>query len=156
MAHPGPDLINMLLAKHVDSCSAGTTTSTSACHLKAGLGLGGAGERFTPGSYNAACVVDGDAAMVKGAGTAFATIGTGGNNLRPVNLSDTEIPYIAAYSGTNANPTWGSLAVTLDADELTASFLRGAGGTFNDAFTIQATPGGNELPVADFSVRASI
>ena len=45
--------------------------------------------------------------LAKGAGTVFATVGTGGVELRDVNAADTEAPYFAASSGLNANPTCG-------------------------------------------------
>ncbi len=145
---PGADLINMLLAKDVDLVLSGHDHTYQRTKQ---LGLGAGCASLTIGSYNAACVADADSTMVKGAGTVFATVGTGGTPLRDVNLSDPEAPYMAAYSGLNANPTWGSLDVTIDQDELSASFLRGSGGTFNDPFTIQAAPSGNQPPVAAFT-----
>jgi hypothetical protein len=39
--------------------------------------------------------------------------------------------------GSNANPTFGFLKVTVTATSLTAAFTRGAGGSYADSFTIQ-------------------
>lgn len=59
-------------------------------------------------------------------------------------------------SGLNLNPTFGSLEVTADADELSARFVRAAGGTFTDAFTIgPGTPPANQPPVATFTVSCT-
>ena len=88
-------------------------------------------------AFNAGCVVDSDATMVKGAGTVFVTAGTGGMPLRDVNMRDAEAAYFAAYSALNANPTWGSLEVTLSATQLNATFARAAGGSFADDFSLR-------------------
>jgi PKD repeat protein len=80
----------------------------------------------------------------------FVTLGTGGVELREVNLSDSEAAYHAAWSGLNANPTWGSLTVTADDQQLSASFTRAAGGTFADNFTI-GQAAGNQSPVASIA-----
>jgi hypothetical protein len=38
--------------------------------------------------------------------------------------------------GSNANPTYGFLKVTVSNTSLTAQFIRAAGGTYTDTFTI--------------------
>jgi hypothetical protein len=76
--------------------------------------------RDTP--YNAACVADADDTLVRGAGTVFATVGTGGTPLRNVNTADTEAGYFRAFSGANRSPSHGFLDVAADATTLTARF----------------------------------
>ncbi|MEJ7724020.1 MAG: metallophosphoesterase, partial [Ilumatobacteraceae bacterium] len=150
---PGPDLTNMLISKKVDLVLTGHDHSYGRTKQ---LGRSPGCPAITPNTFNAACVADDDSTMAKGAGTVFATIGTGGVSLRDVNAADPEAPYFAATSGLNSNPTFGSLEVTADADELSARFVRAAGGTFTDAFTIG--PGGpptNQPPVASFTVSCA-
>jgi len=150
---PGPDLTNMLISKKVDLVLTGHDHSYGRTKQ---LGHSPGCPAITPNTFNAACVADDDSTMAKGAGTVFATIGTGGVSLRDVNAADPEAPYFAATSGLNSNPTFGSLEVTADADELSARFVRAAGGTFTDAFTIG--PGGpptNQPPVASFTVSCA-
>lgn len=145
----GSDLVNMMVSKKVDLVLGGHE------HLYARtkqLAHGAGCPALVPGTFTASCVADGDSTMAKGGGTVFATIGTGGNGLRDVNAADTEAPYFLATSGLNSNPTWGSLEVTADADELSARFVRAAGGTFTDAFTIGPSgPPANQAPVATFT-----
>jgi len=146
---PGPDLTNMLISKKVDLVLTGHDHSYGRTKQ---LGRSPGCPAITPNTFNAACVADDDSTMAKGAGTVFATIGTGGVSLRDVNAADPEAPYFAATSGLNSNPTFGSLEVTADADELSARFVRAAGGTFTDAFTIgPGVPPVNQPPVASFT-----
>jgi PKD repeat protein len=145
----GAPLANLLLAKKVDLVLNGhehlyqrtkqLTTRTGCTQL-------------VPGTFNAACVVDSDASLSAGAGTVFATVGTGGITLRDVDAADAEAGYFAASSGANSNPTWGVLDVSATADVLSATFRRASGGTFSDAFTItRGAPPANEPPVALFT-----
>ena len=39
--------------------------------------------------------------------------------------------------GSNANPTYGFLKVTVTSTSLSAQWVRGAGGSYTDSFTIQ-------------------
>jgi hypothetical protein len=87
-------------------------------------------------SYNSRCVADADDDLVKGAGTVFLTVGTGGYWLYNVDRQDPKAAYFAAMMGANANPTWGFGKATIREDSLTYSFVRAAGGDFKDAFTI--------------------
>ena len=132
---PGTDLISMLVDKRVDLVLSGHE------HLyqrTKQLATDDGCESIMADAFNAGCVVDSDATMVKGAGTVFVTAGTGGMPLRDVNMRDAEAAYFAAYSALNANPTWGSLEVTLSATQLNATFARAAGGSFADDFSLQA------------------
>ena len=141
---PGADLMNLLVSKRVDLVLSGHE------HLyqrTKQLAHGPGCTAITPSAFTAACVADADQALAQGAGTVFVTIGTGGVELRVVNLSDSEAAYHAAWSGLNSNPTWGSLTVTADDQQLSASFTRAAGGTFADNFTISQAAR-NQSPVA--------
>jgi PKD repeat protein len=150
---PGAELINMLVQKRVDLVLSGHE------HLyqrSKQLATTGACTGIVPNTVNAACIADSDANMVKGAGTVFVTVGTGGVPFRDVNTADSEAGYFATYSGLNANPTWGSLDVTATATDLTASFARAAGGTFTDSFTFgPAGPPTNNPPIAEFSATTT-
>ena len=145
----GADITNLLISKRVDLVLNGHE------HLyqrSKQLRLGAGCAAVVPGTFNASCVVDGDATLDKGAGTVMATIGTGGVELRNVNPADSEADYFAASSGLNQSPTFGALDMSATADQLTAAFLRSGSGTFPDTFTITRQAGvPNEPPVASFT-----
>ncbi len=143
---PGAAIMNLLVDKRVDLVLSGHEHLFQRSHQ---LATGDECSALAPNSFTPACVVDSDQSMVKGAGTVFATVGTGGVSPRNVNLADTEFGYFSASSGSNSNPTFGSLDVTASATELTAHFDRAAGGPFTDSFTLgPADPTVNSAPVA--------
>ena len=130
----GAELMNLLVDKRVD------LVLNAHEHLYARskqLALDASCKKIVPAKYSAGCVADGGNALVKGAGTVFATVGTGGTPLRNVFRSDSEAPYFAAYSGLNLNPSFGNLSVSVTPNSLTAQFLP-ATGSFTDDFTIAA------------------
>jgi PKD repeat protein len=149
----GSDLANLLLAKKVDLVLNGHEhiyQRTKQLTTRAGC------TTLVPGTFNASCVVDSDNSLAAGAGTVFATIGTGGINQRNVNTADPEAGYFAAYAGANVNPTFGVLDFSVTADLLTADFRRASGGTFTDSFTItRGAPPPNQPPVAAFTPTCS-
>jgi 3',5'-cyclic AMP phosphodiesterase CpdA len=144
---PGTDIIDLLLDKDVDLVLSGHEHLYQRTHQ---LSRSADCPSIVPGATaNPACLADTDSAYAKGAGTVFATIGTGGVALRDVFTADPEAGYFAASSGQNSNPTWGSLNVTATATTLTAGFAPATGGTFTDGFTIApAGPPGNGAPTA--------
>lgn len=89
-----------------------------------------------PGTYDTDCVADDGDRLVAGAGTVFVTAGTGGTGLRDSYADDAEAPYFAAVSGANAEPTWGSLELTVSRDSLAARFAPAAGAGFDDSFVL--------------------
>ncbi|MFD5277952.1 PKD domain-containing protein [Pseudarthrobacter sp. NPDC058362] len=113
------------------------------------LGTGGGCTAVVPGTYQAGCVRDADNALSKGAGTVFATVGTGGVALRDVNTADPEAPYFASYSALNASPSHGFLQLQFTETSLNARFVA-TNGSFADAFGI-TTGAGNALPTASFT-----
>jgi PKD repeat protein len=150
----GADLANLLISKKVDLVLTGHE------HLyqrTKQLALGPGCTTLTIGSYNPSCVADSDSSLTKGAGTVFSTIGTGGIALRDVNLADPEAGYFVTSSGANQNPTYGFEDFDVTADKLTTTFVKGAGGTFTDSFTItrDANPPPNQPPAAAFTNTAS-
>ncbi len=150
---PGADLLNLLLSKRVDLVLTGHE------HLyqrTKQLALGPTCTAVVPGVVDADCIVDSDADLVKGAGTTFVTVGTGGVDQRPVYPADTEAPYFAAASGLDT-ATWGPLDVQVTATTLSATFQRASGGTFTDTFTIgPAGPGQNLPPTASFAASCTL
>jgi PKD repeat protein len=145
----GSDLANLLLAKKVDVVLTGHEhiyQRTKQLTTRTGC------PALVPGTFNPSCVVDAGNDLAAGAGTVFATVGTGGINQRDVNTADPEAGYFAAYEGLNINSTFGVLDFSATATVLTANFRRASGGTFTDAFTITkgiAPP--NQPPIADFT-----
>ena len=130
---PGRDITDLLVQRRVDLVLHGHEHLYQRTHQ---LGLSPGCPSLTPEVWTPSCVVGSGPDLLKGAGTVFATVGTGGQGLRVVNTADPETPYFAAWSGSNADPTWGSIAVDLTADRLSARFQRGSGGTFADTWSI--------------------
>ncbi len=145
---PGPDLFNLLLSKNVDLILSGHEHGYMRSHQ---LGLGAGCATFVPATYDADCVTDSDDAYTQGRGSLAAVVGTGGTLLRDVNSADSEAGYFDTISGLNANPTYGALEVTATDTTLQGSFLRGAGGSLSDAFSITRDTTPNTPPVASFT-----
>lgn len=149
---PGADLFNLLLSKKVDLILSGHEHGYMRSHQ---LALRSGCSAVVPGTFDADCVADTDDTYAQGGGSVAMVVGTGGINLRDVNSADPEAGYFDVASGLNANPTWGALDVTATPDSLQASFLRAAGGTLTDTFTIarSTTPNTppNTPPTASFT-----
>ncbi|WP_210505577.1 metallophosphoesterase [Naasia sp. SYSU D00057] len=130
---PGEDIIDLLVDERVDLVLSGHE------HLyqrTAQLATGGGCAAIRSGEYSADCVADEGDTLEKGAGTVFATVGTGGQDLREVYEDDPEAPYMVATHGAGEDATWGSLEVTLTPAELSARFVPATGGDFTDRFSI--------------------
>jgi hypothetical protein len=130
---PGADIMNLLVDKRVDLVLSGHEHMYARAKQ---LAHSDACPAVAPGEYSGACVTDSDASLVKGAGTVFTIVGTGGIPLRDVDTDDAEGPYFVASSGLNAAPSFGNLELTASTDSLKAEFRPTEGGTFTDAFTI--------------------
>ncbi|WP_170315574.1 PKD domain-containing protein [Nakamurella deserti] len=145
---PGADLFNLLVDKKVDLVLSGHEHMYQRSKQ---LALAAGCPAVQPGSYNAACVADGDSALVKGAGLVTATVGTGGVGLREVNIADAELPYFVTASGSNQNPSHGYLKVSATETRLDATFVR-TDGNLTDAFSITGgPPPPNQPPTAAFT-----
>ena len=146
---PGSDLMNMLIAKKVDLVLTGHEHGYQRTKQ---LGISGSCPALATNKFSASCVVDAGNSLYKDQGTVFATVGTGGQGLRDMNPADSEAGYFAAWSGLNANPTYGVLDVALTSDQLTAQFLGASGAGFTDSFVItRGTPPVNQPPIAWFA-----
>ncbi len=131
----GTDLNDLLLASGVDLVLSGHE------HLyqrTSQLALGPDCPTVVPGTFDEDCVVDAGDALVKGAGTVFASVGTGGIAQRPVYADDPDLPFFAATNG-QGSEAWGYLEVRVTGDALAATFVA-TEGEFAEAFTI--TPDG--------------
>lgn len=134
---PGTDLQDLLVSQKVDLVLHGHEHLYQRTHQ---LALGPDCPAVTTDAVDAECLVDTDAELVRGAGTVFTTVGTGGVELRDVNAQDPEAGYFATASGSNQSASWGVLDVRVTPSSLTASFAATPGGTFQDRFTIAAAP----------------
>lgn len=141
------DVMNLLISKRVDLVLAGHEHHYARTHqLTTHPGC----PAVTPDTFAESCVVAGSAqALAKGAGTVFATVGTGGTALRSVDPADAEAGYFAAMSGSTSSPSHGSLEVQVTADTLSGAFVP-VTGSFTDSFTIS---GANLPPVASFTTQ---
>jgi Calcineurin-like phosphoesterase len=129
----GRDFTNLLIDKKVDLVLTGHDHTYQRTHQ---LGGRRSCPALVPDTFSQGCVTGPDNVMVQGAGTVFATVGTGGVGLYEVNDQDPEAPYFAAWSGKNRNPALGTFDVTATADTLSARFVPAAGYTFTDSFEI--------------------
>ena len=130
---PGPAVTDLLLDKKVDLVLHGHEHLYQRTHQ---LALGPDCPSLLPAHSDDACISDTDADFESGAGTVFATVGTGGQPLRDINGSDAEAPYFAASSGANADPTHGFVEIEVTEDSLKATFVGAGGGNFTDSFTL--------------------
>lgn len=132
---PGPDIVDLLVSTGVDLVVGG---HEHIYQRSAQLGVGDACPSIAPDAVTSACVVDEGTQLAKGRGTVFVTVGTGGRRLRDVHTDDSEAPYFTAWSGANAEPSWGNLEVRVTESTLDARFVP-AVGSFDDRFRLTAT-----------------
>lgn len=133
----GPALSNLMLEKKVDLVLHGHEHIYQRTKQ---LALGGGCTALPVESYEPACVADADSQVVKGRGTVFATVGTGGTPLRAINTADPEAGYFAASSGTNAQPSYGFADVDVTPERMLLRFVPTGSGTFTDQVTISNDP----------------
>lgn len=134
----GTDIMNLILQKRVDLLF---QSHDHAYARTRQLALNPSGcTSFPPTSYNAACVADqGATAYTRGRGTIVTTVGTGGQSLNKQYPSLPQGPYFQTYQGNTQNGTWGFAKVDVAPDQLSVRFVRGAGGSFTDTYSITGT-----------------
>lgn len=142
----GEGLMNLLITKRVDLVLQGhdhnyQRTKQLTC--------------ATRDSFNSSCVANSTNNLIKGEGTVFLITGAGGNGLYDINASDSEVGYFAAWSGANSNPTWGPAKFIVSPDRIDGQFLRAAGGTFADSFSIVASGSPTPSPTSDLGISAT-
>jgi hypothetical protein len=132
----GADIMNLLISKKVDLYF---QAHDHAYYRSKQLAHRSSCSRVSPGSYNSACVADNgaDGLYSKGAGTVILTTGAGGRSIGTLNLNDSEKGYFAKWMGSNANPTYGFMKIMVTATEISGQYVRGAGGSFTDTFSIK-------------------
>jgi Calcineurin-like phosphoesterase len=131
----GSDIFDLLVSKRVDLILSGHDHSYQRSKQ---LALSGICEAIATGSFNQDCVADEDSSLVRGAGSVSVVAATGGRNQYRVSSADSEAGYFTSFAGGNDNPTYGVLDVTVTEGALRASFVRAAGGTHTDTFSINA------------------
>ena len=131
----GADIMNLMLQEKVDLLF---QAHDHAYARTKQLTVGASGcSSFPPTSYNAACVADqGATTYTKGKGTVVSTVGQGGKNMNAESPTVAQAPYFQTYEGNNQNATWGFVKVDVSPAQLSARFVRAAGGTFADAYTV--------------------
>src|SRR5829696_1037935 len=132
----GSDLFHLLVSKRVDLILGGHDHSYQRSKQ---LALSRACKAIATGSFDRECVADEDSSLVRGAGSVSVVAATGGLNQYRVSSSDSEAGYFTSFAGGNDNPTYGVLDVTVTKSAMRASFVRAAGGTHTDTFSINAT-----------------
>jgi hypothetical protein len=131
----GSDVFDLLVSKRVDLILGGHDHSYQRSKQ---LALSQACKAIATGSFDQDCVADEDNSLVRGAGSVSVVAATGGRNQYRVSSSDPEAGYFTSFAGGNDNPTYGVLDVTVTESVLRASFVRAAGGTHTDSFSIKA------------------
>lgn len=134
-----PDLMNLLVAKKVDLYLQAHDHAYARSYP---LALQGTCTAIPVGTYNPDCVADRNPTgqFTAGTGTILATVGSGGRSLNSESNTATA-PYFQRFMGSNNNPTYGFLKVsvsgtTLTDTTLTGQFVGASGGTFTDSFTL--------------------
>lgn len=155
-ACPGStDFYRLMADKDVDLVLHGHEHAYMRTH-QLGTGQGSCTTTVPAGTANLDCVIDRDNSYTAGAGTVFATVGTGGVPLRTISPTDAEAPYFASSAGSNSTPAFGFLDIAADEGTLRAAFTTTSGGPFSDAFTITrgTAPPTNQPPSASFTAAA--
>lgn len=136
---PNPQLLNLLLSKHVDVIlqaqqhnyqrSKQLALTSSNCTAQCCPTLNAK-------SYNATCVANAADTLTQGAGSVIVLTGTAGATPQlAVNTSDPKTGYFKQWMDPN-NVTWGLSQFTISTTQLTEHFVGTSGGTFIDSFTI--------------------
>ncbi len=134
----GRGLTNLLISKKVDLVLNGHEHLYQRTYQ---LGHGDGCAKIVPHTVDEECIADTDSSLTQGAGTVFATIGTGGIGLRDADTNDPEAVCFAAHSASNADPTHGLLEVSVTERLISAEFVPAAGGDVDDSFTIRSDSG---------------
>ncbi|HEY8200927.1 MAG TPA: choice-of-anchor D domain-containing protein, partial [Actinomycetota bacterium] len=136
----GPDLFNLLVAKHVDLLFMGHDHS-----YQRGRQLAqGTGCPVVPVmSFDADCVADAgsDGTYTKGAGMIPMVVASFGDALFDVDASKPWGGYWAKWMGGNADSTHGFGKLDVTRDRISFQFVGASDGGFTDSFTIAAAPG---------------
>lgn len=129
----GEYILNLLVTKKVDLVLQGHEHGymrTKQLHLNKNCGS------ITPKGYKKSCVTDSeDDSFKKGAGTILAINGTGGIELRNIDLSRPEKPFFEYWSGKNIRPAYGPLIFTVSESSLKGQFISNKG-PIMDTFSI--------------------
>jgi hypothetical protein len=135
----GTDIMNLLIAKKVDLYLQAHDHGYSRTKQ---LALGTGCTAVVAQAYNPKCVANASASSSysAGAGTVIALVGSGGRSLNSQRPDSPQAPYYQSWMGSNANPTYGFLELSVSATSLSGSFRRASGGTFTDSFTISGSP----------------
>jgi hypothetical protein len=130
------DLMNLLVGRKVDLY---IQAHNHVYERTKQLALNASCPAISNSSFNAACVADANPASTytAGNGTILATVGMGGEGLGSgEDPTNPDAPYFQTFMGSNYNGTYGYLKINVSTTSLSATFIRGTGGSYTDAFTI--------------------
>lgn len=149
-----PDLMNMLVSKKVDLYLQAHDHAYARSYP---LALKGSCTSIPVTSFNPDCVADTDPTgqFAAGTGTILATVGSGGRSLNSES-NTTTAPYFQRFMGSNNNPTYGFLKVSVTSTTLSGSFVGASGGTFTDNFSVtRPAPSPSPTPTATATATAT-
>ncbi len=130
----GEDLLNLAVEKKVDVVLQGHQHGYSRSKQ---LGLSSSCPAVRANSVTPSCVVGEGNTLIKDAGSIIVTAGTGGVDLRDINLADSEIGYFETWNGRNVGNSHGFSKFSVSSTELKGEFVPVNGG-FVDTFTVAA------------------
>ncbi|MEW1812487.1 hypothetical protein AB0284_17490 [Pseudarthrobacter phenanthrenivorans] len=148
-----PDLMNMIVSKKVDLYLQAHDHAYARSYP---LALKGSCTAIPVSSFNPDCVADTNAngQFAAGTGTILATVGSGGRSINSEN-NTTTAPYFQSFMGSNNNPTYGFLNVSVTSTTLTGSFVRASGGTYTDKFTVTRAAAPTPTPTTTATTTAT-
>ena len=149
----GPEPLELALRKKVDLYLNGHDHSYQRTRQ---LSLGPACPSIAADAFDADCIVDGSGQgpYAAGAGTIIALSGAGGVGLYPIDTTDADFPYYAYTEGSNRNPSYGHLGLTLTSTKISADFVSPAG-TSLDSFVVSKEVAAPVQPVTGLTGSAS-
>jgi predicted MPP superfamily phosphohydrolase len=128
----GEDLLNLAIEKKVELILQGHQHGYSRSKQ---LALSAECSAVVAHTVIPGCIADSGSDLSKGAGSVIVTAGTGGVDLRDVNLNDSEIEYFETWNGRNVGKSHGFSKFTLGDTTLVGEFVA-VNGEFVDRFTL--------------------
>ncbi len=129
----GADLYNLFLSKKFDLV---LNAHYHSYQRTKQLALSSSCTAISNNRYSSACVADGNSTgYTKGNGPVTVINGASGFSIYDIDTSAPEAGYFSKWMGSNINPSYGYLKVTVSSSQLSAQWVPTTG-SFTDSFTI--------------------
>jgi hypothetical protein len=130
----GEDVLNLAVDKKVDLVLQGHEHTYSRTKQ---LSLSPECPSIPINTVSQGCIAGEGSDLTKGAGTIIVVDGTGGKEMRPIALDDSEIGYYQTWNGTNVGNSFGFMKFDVSDTQLRGEFVP-TSGVYSDSFTISA------------------